>query len=60
MPGLQGRGRGDMYVDIHVETPVNLNARQKDLLAEMEKAGKNQNPESDSFVKRIKKMFGEG
>jgi len=49
-----------MYVDIHVETPVNLNARQKQLLDEMEKAGKNQNPESDSFVKRIKKMFGEG
>ena len=59
MPGLQGRGRGDMYVDIHVETPVNLSAKQKGLLKEMEKAGNNQNPESDSFVNRIKKMFGE-
>ena len=59
MPGLQGRGRGDMYVDIHVETPVNLSAKQKGLLKQMEKAGKNQNPESDSFVNRIKKMFGE-
>ena len=59
MPGLQGRGRGDMYVDIHVETPVNLSLKQKSLLKEMEKAGNNQNPESDSFVNRIKKMFGE-
>lgn len=59
MPGLQGRGRGDMYVDIHVETPSNLTSRQKELLKEFEAAGKNQNPESDSFVKRIKKMFGE-
>ena len=59
MPGLQGRGRGDMYVDIHVETPINLSSRQKELLKEFDTAGKNQNPESDSFVKRIKKMFGE-
>ncbi len=59
MPGLQGRGRGDMYVDIQVETPINLTKRQKELLKEFESAGKNQNPESDSFVKRIKKMFGE-
>ena len=59
MPGLQGRGRGDMYVDIHVETPINLSSRQKELLKEFDNAGKNQNPESDSFVRRIKKMFGE-
>lgn len=59
MPGLQGRGRGDMYVDIQVETPINLTKRQKELLKEFESSGKNQNPESDSFVKRIKKMFGE-
>ena len=35
MPGLQGRGRGDMYVDIQVETPINLTKRQQTLAKAM-------------------------
>lgn len=59
MPGLQGRARGDLYVDIHVETPVNLTAKQKSLLEEFSANSGNQNPESTGFMKRIRKMFGE-
>ena len=57
MPGLQGRARGDLYVDIHVETPVNLTGKQKDLLKSFAEDSGKQNPESESFMNRIKKMF---
>lgn len=59
MPGLQGRARGDLYVDIHVETPVNLTNKQKSLLTEFSENSKQQNPESTSFMNRIKKMFSD-
>jgi len=57
MPGLQGRARGDLYVDIHVETPVNLTGKQKDMLKSFAEDSEKQNPESESFMNRIKKMF---
>ena len=57
MPGLQGRARGDLYVDIHVETPVNLTGKQKDLLKSFAEDSGKQNPESESFMNRIRKMF---
>jgi molecular chaperone DnaJ len=59
MPGLQGRARGDLYVDIHVETPVNLTKKQKELLEEFSSDSKKQNPETTSFMNRIRNMFGE-
>ena len=59
MPGLQGRARGDLYVDIHVETPVNLTGKQKDLLKTFAEGSAKQNPESASFMDRIKKMFSD-
>ncbi|MDQ7017790.1 MAG: molecular chaperone DnaJ [Robiginitomaculum sp.] len=33
MPHLRGRGRGDMIIELFVETPRNLSARQKELLS---------------------------
>lgn len=32
MPHLRGRGRGDMVIELFIETPRNLNARQEELL----------------------------
>ena len=29
MPALRGGSKGDMYIQVSVETPVNLNAKQK-------------------------------
>ena len=43
VPGLRGSGRGDLFIDIQVKTPVNLNERQKEILrefAEIEKSKK--------------------
>ena len=59
MPGLQGRARGDLYVDIQVETPVNLTKKQKELLEEFSTDSKKQNPESTSFMNRIRNMFSD-
>src|SRR6202007_2509089 len=39
MPIVRSSQRGDMYIEINVETPTNLTAKQKDLLKEFEKAG---------------------
>ncbi len=58
MSRLNQKGRGDMFVEIAVETPVNLNARQKELLKEFRDAGGDDcNPSSSGFFKRVKKFW---
>jgi molecular chaperone DnaJ len=57
MPVVRSTQRGDMYVEITVETPTNLTAKQKELLKEFEKAGKT-SPESEGFFSKVKEMFG--
>ena len=61
MTGLHGRGRGDMLVEIQVETPVNLSQRQQDLLREFEAEGEGAehatSPESESFFSRVKGLW---
>ncbi len=63
MPVLNGNRRGDMHVQIDVETPVNLNARQKELLRAFEREARDNSPKSESFFARAKKFWeslGEG
>ena len=57
MPIVRSAQRGDMYIEINVETPTNLTAKQKELLKEFEKAGKT-SPESEGFFSKVKEMFG--
>lgn len=60
MTELHGRARGDLFVEIIVETPVNLDKRQRELLQEFEKAGSGlskQHPESEGFFARVKEFF---
>ena len=57
MPVVRTTQRGDMYIEITVETPTNLTARQKELLKEFEKAGKT-SPEAEGFFSKVKEMFG--
>ncbi len=59
MPALRGNGAGDLYIELAVETPVNLSARQKELLKEFEDAGGDNNPETQDFFSRVK-GFWEG
>lgn len=59
MPVLQGRGRGDMVVEIAVETPTRLNSRQKELLREFQETETGKEcPESAGFFDRLKSAFG--
>lgn len=58
MSVLRSSSRGDMYIEIFVETPVNLNSKQKDLLKQF--IGKNptkNSPESAGFLNRVKEFW---
>ncbi len=55
MPVLQGRGKGDMVVEIMVETPVKLSVRQKELIRELQETETGEEtPGSKGFFDRIK------
>ncbi len=54
MPALRGGGVGDMLIELAVETPVNLTARQRELLREFEQLSAENNPEGSSFFAKVK------
>jgi molecular chaperone DnaJ len=58
VPSLRGGGKGDLMVKINIETPVNLNAKQKELLKEFgETCGKKHHPEGNGFFDKVKSFF---
>jgi molecular chaperone DnaJ len=59
MPVLRSGQAGDMYIQVSVETPVNLSRRQKELLKEFEQDAKDNSPQSEGFFARAK-AFWEG
>lgn len=57
-PALNSKSRGDQLVEVIVETPVNLDEQQKDLLTQFaEISGDNIHPEKQSFFDRLKNIF---
>ena len=59
MPVLQGRGRGDLVVEISVETPTRLTREQKDILKKFRDTETGEEcPESRSFFDKVKTAFG--
>ncbi|QZD88279.1 molecular chaperone DnaJ [Qipengyuania psychrotolerans] len=59
MPVLQGRGRGDMVIEIAVETPTKLSKEQRGLLEEFrELETGDECPESRGFFNKLKDVFG--
>ncbi len=57
---LRSPSRGDMFVQVQVETPVNLTKRQQELLREFEKAGDDSHsPEFTGFFKKVKEFWEE-
>ena len=64
---LRGKGmsilrqsmRGDMFVQVRVETPVNLSKKQKELLDEFrgESSGETHSPESHGFFTKVKELW---
>lgn len=60
MPVLQGRGSGDLVVEIHVETPTKLSARQKELLREFQGSETGDEcPQVKGFFDRIKEAWND-
>ena len=58
MPHLNGRQRGDLVVELFVETPTNLTARQKELLAELAACcGERQHPKHAGFFNKAKRFW---
>lgn len=58
MPVLRSTQMGDMYIQVMIETPQNLNRRQRELLEEFEKESSASNsPESSGFFTRMKDFF---
>jgi len=51
--------RGDLFVEVVVETPVNLSRKQKDLLREFETLGEQEknSPEAQGFFERVKEFI---
>lgn len=58
MPVLNGRGHGDLVIQIDVETPTSLTARQKELLEEFRSTETGEEcPQSSGFFARLKGMW---
>ena len=58
MPVLRSAQRGDLYVELAVETPVRLTKRQKELLREFEGEAKSGcHPETEGFMARLKEFW---
>ena len=55
---VHGHGKGDMIIVVNVETPVNLNQKQKDLLEEFQKIETPENsPKRKTFLDKVKSFF---
>ena len=54
MPSLRGGSRGDMFIELAVETPVNLTARQREILKEFDKLSEENNPHGSKFFSSVK------
>lgn len=63
MTMLKSEARGDMYAEIYVETPVNLDKKQQELLRQLDKtigdgeAGRKHSPESSGFFTKVRELW---
>lgn len=58
VPRLEGRGQGDLYIQVQVEVPVKLSRKQQQLLEEFARASEEENvPTVRKFVSRLQEIF---
>ena len=56
IPSINGRGRGDQYVTVYIETPKNLNKEQKEALRKFaETMGESETQGRKDFFRKFKK-----
>jgi molecular chaperone DnaJ len=59
VPVLNGRGRGDLFVEVKVQTPAKLSKRQRELMQELHTTISVENkPVSRSLLNKVKEIFG--
>ena len=59
LPDIRTKRTGDQLVQIIIETPAKLNAKQEELLREFAKIeNKSVSPQSTRFFEKVKKYFG--
>jgi molecular chaperone DnaJ len=59
VPVLNGHGKGDLFVEIRVQTPGKLNKRQRELLQELEGSTHVENkPQRRTLMGKVKDIFG--
>ena len=60
MPSLRSRQRGDLWVELFVETPTQLTARQKELMREFAAGcGDRQHPRSAGFFDKARRFWSD-
>jgi molecular chaperone DnaJ len=60
MPDLSGSGRGDELVEVLIETPKRLSARQEELLRELAELDHHDvSPKRKSFLEKLRDFFTE-
>jgi molecular chaperone DnaJ len=58
VPVLNGHGKGDLFVELRVQTPTKLNKRQRELLQELEGSNKVENkPQRRTLIGKVKDIF---
>jgi molecular chaperone DnaJ len=58
VPVLNGHGKGDLFVELRVQTPAKLNKRQRELLQELEGTTKIENkPQRGTLMGKVKDIF---
>ncbi len=59
---VRGSAQGDLFCHVAIETPVNLTARQRELLRELEAIDEHDpgahNPRAKSFMDKVREFFG--
>src|SRR5262249_28437883 len=59
VPVLNGHGKGELYVEVRVQTPTKLSKRQKELLLELDGTLRIENrPQKRTLLGKVKDIFG--
>jgi molecular chaperone DnaJ len=59
VPVLNGHGKGDLFIEVQVQTPGKLNKRQRELLQELDQLTRVENkPQNRTLLGKVKDIFG--